>query len=193
MPKKKNGILGRPPKFSESSSALTVTLPDRILQELETIDSDRAKAIVRCVEAVIAERPDRAKGFEIIPISEDHGALIIGPCSALRAIPWVQLVEVNPARFLVSVPSGTGVAELEVAILDLVDTLPEEQAQEKALLTELRQQLALARRHEQMSSRKIFLVNLSKQFSVFFSVTSLDPALLAEGQQFAGLLPFFPW
>jgi hypothetical protein len=101
------------------------------------------------------------------------------------------LVEVNPARFLVSVPSGTGVAELEVAILDLLDTLPEEQAREKALLAELRQQLALARRQEQVSSREIFLVNLSKQFAAFFPVTSLDPALLADGQQLAGLLPFF--
>jgi hypothetical protein len=191
MPKKKNGILGRPPKFSESSSALTITLPDRILQELETIDSDRAKAIVKCVEAVIAERPDRGKGYEIIAVSEDQGILLTGPSSALRSIPWVQLVEVNPARFLVSVPAGTGVAELEVAILDLLDTLPEEQAQEKALLVELRQQLALARRQEQVSSREIFLVNLSKQFAVFFPVTSLDPALLADGQQLAGLLPFF--
>lgn len=193
MPEKKIGILGRPPKFLEPSSTLTITLPDRILQELETIESDRAKAIVKCVEAVISELPDRAKGFEIVDIAEDHGLLILGPSAALRTIPWLQMVEIKPARFLISVPAGTGIAELEVAILDLLEALPEEQVQEKAMLTELRHQLALARRQNLMSSREILLVSRSKHRTAIIPFASLAPALLADGQQLVGLLPFLPW
>jgi len=193
MPHKKSGTnLGRPPKFSEPSSSITITLPDRILENLERIDDDRARAIVKCVEAALAEQAEPSVGYEVLPISADHGLLVLGPSSALRAIPWVHLVEIAPTRFLISVPAEATGAELELAILDLIDDLPEDQLQEKRRLMDLRQQLALARRDEQVSSRKIFLVHLSSKLTFSFLTTPLGLDVLAEGQLVAPLLSTLP-
>ena len=52
-----NGRGGRPAKFDEPSRPVTITLPDRILERLEEIDGDRAKAVVKAVEAVLAGGP----------------------------------------------------------------------------------------------------------------------------------------
>ena len=43
---------GRPAKFAEPSRPVTVTLPERILDLLAAVDSDRAQAIVKAVEAI---------------------------------------------------------------------------------------------------------------------------------------------
>ncbi len=193
MPKSKNGPgLGRPPKFAEPSSTLTITLPDRILRDLESIDGDRGKAIVKCVEAAVAERVRPAKGYAVLPVSPDHGILLLGPNSPLRAIPWLQFIEIAPGRCLISVPSGTSTADLEIALLDLADTLPEDRAQEKALLVELRQQLAESRRQEQTSTREILLVGLTKKLALALPA-SLSSLLFAEGERLTSLLPLLPW
>lgn len=193
MSKKKSGpSLGRPPKFAEPSSTLTLTLPDRILRDLENLDSDRAKAIVKCVEAVTADQVQSAKGYEVFPVSSEQGLMILGPNSALQAIPWLQLIEIAPGRFLISVPSGTPIAELEVALLDLADSLPADQAQEKSILLEFRQQLAESRRQEQASAREILLVGLTKKLALLLPAT-LPSALLTEGERLTSLLPLLPW
>ena len=160
MPKKKTAApLGRPPKFPEPCTQVTVTLPDRILQALQEMDADRAKAIVRCVETVLATGPESPTGVEFVKVSDEHELLVFGPCRALAAIPWLRLVEITPSRFLLAVPSGTAVAELEVALLDLADTLGPEQEREKAMLLEIRDQLAHHRRMSQVNPMEILLVD----------------------------------
>ena len=49
---------GRPAKFAEPSRPVTVTLPERILDLLAAVDSDRAQAIVKTVEAISAPRQE---------------------------------------------------------------------------------------------------------------------------------------
>jgi len=160
MPKKKTRTgSGRPPKFQEPSTSITLTLPERILRNLADIDTDRAKAIVKCVEAVLALGPETAKKVELISISEEAAVLAIGPCRSLEAIPWLHLVEITPSRFLLTVPIGTPMASLEVALLDLIETLPEERSSDRDTLLEIRMQLSLHRRQEQVTTRKIFLLN----------------------------------
>ena len=48
----KKNRTGRPAKFAEPSRPVTVTLPERILDLLAAVDSDRAQAIVKTVEAI---------------------------------------------------------------------------------------------------------------------------------------------
>ena len=85
--------------------------------------------------------------------------MVFGPCRVLAAIPWLRLVEITPSRFLLAVPSGTAVAELEVALLDLAETLTAEQDREKAMLLEIRDQLAHHRRMSQVNPMEILLVD----------------------------------
>jgi len=160
MPKKKNRTgSGRPPKFQEPSTSITLTLPERILRNLADIDKDRAKAIVKCVETVLSLGNESAHKVELINISEDAAVLAIGPCRSLENIPWLHLVEITPSRYILTVPTGTPMTALEVALLDLIETLPEEFGSDRETLLEIRLQLSQHRRQEQVHTREIFLLN----------------------------------
>lgn len=65
---------------------MTVTLPDRILQTLQEMDADRAKAIVRCVETVLTTGPESAIGVEFVKVSDEHALLVFGLCRSIRVL-----------------------------------------------------------------------------------------------------------
>ncbi len=153
---------GRPRKFDEPSSPVTVTLPSRILQQLEKIDSDRGKAIVKCVDEIAARNLSDQKRVEIVKVSENSGLIVIGRCRCLESIPWLRLVEIAPARFMLSIAPGTSVTSLEVAIMDLVEHDAADDDYEKGLLEELRQCISHHRRQEIVTKGEILFVKLDK-------------------------------
>lgn len=166
---------GRPPKFDEPSSPVTVTLPSRILKQLKNIDEDRGKAIVKCVEKITATTYSKEKKVEIIKISEDAGLIVIGRCHCLQNIPWLRLIEISPARFILSVAPGTNVTSLEVALMDLIEHNATDDDYERGLLEELRQCISHHRRQEIVTKGEILFLKLanlkkSQPLSVAFSL-----------------------
>jgi len=161
---------GRPPKFNEKSSPITVTLPHRIIQQLESVNMDRAKAIVKCVDSMIGSTWTDEKRVEVVQISEDTGLIVVGPCQSLEKILWLKLIEITPCRFLLAVPTGTAIESLEVAIMDLIEGLPQDEISEKTLLTDLRQKLSHHRRQDGVSKGEILFI--STKLSLYFSITS---------------------
>ena len=151
---------GRPPKFDEPRGPITVTLPFRILQQLDKVDSDRGKAIVKCVEGFAEKNLGDEKRVEIIKISEKAGLIVIGRCRCLENIPWLRLVEIAPARFLLSILPGTNVTSLEVAIMDLIEHQAAGNEYEKGLLEELRLCISHHRRQEIVTKGEILFVDL---------------------------------
>lgn len=151
---------GRPPKFDEPSVPVTVTLPTRILGHLEKMDSDRGKAIVKCVESIATASLGEEKRVEIIHVSENAGMIVTGRSQCLEGIPWLRMVEIAPGRFLLSIPSGTSVTSLEVAIWDLIEHGAAEDDYEKGLLEELRQCLSHSRRGERVSKGEILFIDI---------------------------------
>jgi hypothetical protein len=154
---------GRPPKFDEPSNPITVTLPFRILQQLEKVDNDRGKAIVKCVEGFAEKNLGDEKKVEIIKISDDAGLIVIGRCRCLESIPWLRLVEIAPSRFLLSILPGTSVTSLEVAIMDLIEHQAANDEYEKGLLEELRRCISHHRRQEIVTKGEILFVNLDNR------------------------------
>ena len=63
---KKGG--GRPPKFREPRHPVTMTLPERILDQLAEIDPDRTRAVVKVTEAVVGTGKGRFKPVELIDV-----------------------------------------------------------------------------------------------------------------------------
>ncbi|MCX5871539.1 MAG: hypothetical protein NTY00_13135 [Deltaproteobacteria bacterium] len=161
---------GRPPKFNEKSSPITVTLPHRTVQQLESVNVDRAKAIVKCVDSTIGSTWTDEKKVEVVQISEDTGLIVVGPSWSLKRIPWLRLVEIAPCRFLMTVPTGTAIESLEVAIMDLIEDLPQDELSEKTLLTDLRQKLSHHRRQEEVSKGEILFI--STKLGLCFSIMS---------------------
>ena len=159
-PSKKKPSAGRPPKFEEVSGPITVTLPHRTLKALEQIDRDRAKAMVKCVDAMTAATLGEHKRVEVIKVCQGYGLIVIGPCPSLANVPGLRLVEIAPLRFLLVITEGCSPYALELAIMDLIERLPPEESEERVLLTELRQQLSLHRRQDGMTTGEILFLNV---------------------------------
>jgi hypothetical protein len=161
---KKNNS-GRPPKFDEESSPITVTLPRRILKKLESIDLDRAKAIVKCVENVTDQIGLQREKVHIARVTDDTGLIVVPSSKSLRSIPWLQLIEITPYRYLLAVPTGTSIESLEIAIIDLVERLPDDEIAEKTMLTDLRQTISQHRRSAEFTKGEILFIKTSVQQS----------------------------
>ncbi len=153
---KKKGGSGRPPKFDEESYPITVTLPRRIVEKLESIDPDRAKAIVKCVDSIDRQTCDSDTTVNLVQISKRAWVIIVPPSQFLASIEWLQLIEISPLRFLLAIPTGTPVESLEIAIMDHLEHSSE--SAEKGLLVDLRQKLSLYRRMKGLTKGEILYI-----------------------------------
>ena len=151
---------GRPPKFREPRHPVTMTLPKRILDQLAEIDPDRTRAVVKVTEAVVGTGQGRFKPVELIEMAPGKSLIVIGPCKALRSIPWLRMIEITPARFLLTVSSGTSIEALEVALRDLT-TNPEllKNERETIVLHELLELIGHQRRAQRLSKAEILIIN----------------------------------
>jgi hypothetical protein len=147
---------GRPPKFHEARRPVTVTLPESTLARLASIDPDRARAIVKVTNAVT---PDHAKHVELVEVSPGLGVIIVGPSTLLRKIKWLRLVEVAPTRFLLTIPLGTSVDSLELAIGDLLEEVKPHENREHSTLIELRDLIRRLRRHGELSKAEMLFIH----------------------------------
>lgn len=154
------GAGGRPPKFTEARRPVTVTLPERILQKLETVSADRAQAIVKCTEAVTGKDDKNFKPVELIKVLPGKALIIVGPSRALAKIAWLRLVEISPARYLLVLPSGMAIDTIELAIIDQMESLGPEDKDEHTLLKELRQIISSQRRDNTISKGELVFVNV---------------------------------
>jgi hypothetical protein len=155
---------GRPPKYSEARRPITVTLPERILRDLQSLNYDRSRAIVKCVETVMAEGDPPFKPVELIEFTTGKALIVVGPSSSLRQIEWLRLVEITPFRYLLVLPSGTAVEILEVTIQDLLLNL-EADSRERVLLTELLNIIGHQRRRKSISKAELLFVDIPTMVS----------------------------
>jgi hypothetical protein len=150
---------GRPPKFAEPRRPITVTLPDRILAMLDRIGPDRARAIVKSVDAVLGLSGGADHGLQLVEVAPGTALIVVPPSRQLRKVPWLRLAEVAPARFVLWMPTGTSVDSLEVALTDLLDDLPAADDNERGLRMRLRELLRRVRRDGRITKGEIMLVD----------------------------------
>lgn len=151
---------GRPPKFLEKSRPVTVTLPERTIRKLESVSDDRAKAIVKCVDSVVGHDGNVHKPVELVEVAPGKAIIIVGPSKALRKISWLGMVEIAPARYLLSIPTGVSTEMMEVTIRDLILDLRKQQIQERVLLEDLCSLLGHHRRRATVSKGEMFFVDI---------------------------------
>ena len=152
---------GRPRKFAEPSRPITITLPATTLRQLQQIDSDRGRAIVKLAKnAVWGDDTSRRALVEIVEISGEAGLVVIGPAPSLQKIDFLRLVEVAPARFLLALTGGHSFHELEIALSDLVEELESAEEGEKLLISDLLGHIRAFRKSESVSVAQILLLRL---------------------------------
>ena len=145
---------GRPPKFDERRRPVTVTLPQRVLDTLESVDADRARAIVRVTETAVGSNKAEQSLVELVEIGPRQCILVVGRSRQLQKIPWLKLVEIAPARNLLIIPPGTPIETLEVSLSDLAEDAPGN-TWEGRMLTELRLLIGRMRREKRISKGEI--------------------------------------
>lgn len=150
---------GRPPKFCEPRHPVTMTLPQRILDQLAEIDPDRTTAVVKVTEAVVGTNNKRFKPVELVEMAPGKSLIVVSQNTVLKHIPWLKLIEITPARYLLTLPSGTSIEVLEVALRDLFHN-PELQKNEheSIILSELLNLIGHQRRTRRLFKTEILIV-----------------------------------
>jgi hypothetical protein len=135
-----------------------MTLPERILDQLAEIDPDRACAVVKVTEAVVGTGLGRFRPVELVEMAPGKSLIVVGPSKALKKIPWLKIVEIARARYLLTIPSGMSIEALEVSLRDLLsDSEWLKNERENAVLQELLNLIGHQRRTQRLSKAEILI------------------------------------
>jgi hypothetical protein len=150
---------GRPPKFRGPRRPVTVTLPESTLARLASIDPDRARAIVKATDAAMPLDSKSEMQVDLVEVSPGLAMIIVGPSQLLQRIEWLRLVEVAPMRFLLSIPPGTSIDSLELAVIELLEDTKPNDDRERSLLIQLRDLIRTLRRRGELSKAEMLFVD----------------------------------
>ena len=150
---------GRPPKFSETSRPVTVTLPERILDKLTTINPDRAKAIVKVVDALFNELSKSDSPVQIVTMGEGNALIVVAKCDALQRVPFLRMIEIAVGKFLLAIPPNTSVEMLEIALIDLLEHIQPSDKKERSIIQHLIDLLRTSRRKKKVSKSEILFID----------------------------------
>lgn len=151
---------GRPPKFNEPSGPVTVTLPDRTLEQLRRIDDDRARAIVKAVDAFAGHQAATPEETVVVEMAQGTGILVVPANRSLLTIPWLKMIEIAPGRYLLTTLPGTPIEKIELALLDVLEEARQSMPQEVPMLESLRAQMGRLRRGNRISRAEILFVDV---------------------------------
>ncbi len=149
---------GRPRKFSEPSRPITITLPDRTLDQLDRAGSDRARSIVEAVDRMMGPGDEDLTRIQIIGGNPGSGVLLVPPSKSLGTIPWLRMIEVAPGRNLITIVPGVPIEKVEIALLDLIEKARTAFPDELELLEGLRGKIGNFRRGEKIAKSEILVV-----------------------------------
>ena len=153
---------GRPAKFAEPSRPVTMTLPERILQLLDRVDSDRAKAITKLVDSALQTNGRPPEPVETVELAEGKAIILVNHCEPLNGLPWLRLIEVAPARHLISIQPGTSIESIEVALHELLEDLPKDHLLDRKILEELMRVVRSSRRSNATSKEEILFLSVPR-------------------------------
>ena len=153
---------GRPPKFGRPSHVAALTLPDEVVRGLRKINPDLAWAIVTLFEKapkrVQASDADGHADAELVKIAERRSLIVVNR-AAFRSFPGVHIIPLDATRAFLALEPGRGMTDLELAVIDRLESTSVG-ARERKALGALRAQLS-AWRHDRtlaFHSRAIIVV-----------------------------------
>ena len=121
-------------------------MPERVLRLLATVHADRAKAIVRLADLILAADGGLPPPVTTVAIGEGRAIILTSYSERLERLPWLRLVEVAPGRHLLSIRSGTPVETVELTLHDQLEDLPAEAAVDREIMSALLRIVRMSRR-----------------------------------------------
>ena len=153
---------GRPPKFGRPSQLTAITLPEDTIRHLQSLDPDLGWAIVRLVEQTNApsatrlSKPLPRPPIELVRLPGNLGLILVS-AAELKQIPGVSLIPLSDGRAFIALSREGGLADLELAIVDRMESLPPRSAV-RANLEIMRKQLREWRRNPSLKFRSRALI-----------------------------------
>jgi hypothetical protein len=122
---------GRPSKFGRAARAVTVTLPEDVIERLAAINLDISRAIVQLAET----RTPRRNLPSAVEVSEygDGALIVVSPVAALKRLRGVELIPLSDGRALITLASPHAVGDLELGLRDALDDDSQSAADREAL------------------------------------------------------------
>jgi hypothetical protein len=109
---------GRPRKFARPSRAVTLTLPDEVIEALAAVDADLSRAVVRVTQPEMAKRPHPPA--ELAAFGR-WAVIVVNPTRSLEQRTGVLLVPLSDGRALLSFDEPMSIAQLELRIQDAIE------------------------------------------------------------------------
>ena len=109
---------GRPRKYAAPSRAVTLTLPEHVIETLTAGEPDLGRAIVRLAPSSLkrtAARPAELCHFG------SHAVIVVSPTRTLEKLAGVELVPLPDGRALIAFPPSRTAADLELLLEDAID------------------------------------------------------------------------
>jgi len=147
------------PNSSEVCRVVTLKLPEKTVQLLETFNQDLTRAIADLTDSAVQRAFPKGSSYEVVRVAPHTSVLIVGSNTLLSRIPWIKLVEIAPGRNLIAIPSGTSLESLEIAILELIEGIASTDETEKSLLKEFCKYVGRLRRYNRISRAEIMIVD----------------------------------
>lgn len=151
---------GRPRKFAAPSRAVTVTLPEHVIDSLTSIEPDLGRAIVRLAPTLHTA----ATGPAELTHFGRHAVIVVSPTRTLERRAGVELVPLPDGRALISFPRATTVAELELNLEDAVED-PQLARRDRSIFESVLAIIRDARRSNDVSLLQRSIIVLEKQRS----------------------------
>jgi hypothetical protein len=127
---------GRPPKFGRAADLISITLPRDVINWLGTIDDDLAWAIVKLHERATKGRISQVQVAQLVRFPGNRALILVDP-DLFGKVPGISCIPLADGRAFLALNHGKGVADLELAVLDHLDT-PGIDARQHDALTRLR-------------------------------------------------------
>ena len=133
---------GRPRKFIAPSRAVTLTLPENVLEALDALDHDLSRAVVRMAQPEMAKRAHPPA--ELVTFGR-RAVIVVNPSRTLEERTGIVLVPLSDGRALISFDESMTIARLELRIQDALEDreLPEDDAR---IFKSIEEILKMARR-----------------------------------------------
>jgi hypothetical protein len=151
---------GRPRKFSAPSRAVTLTLPESVIEALGLVDRDLSRAVVRLAQSRMIKRKHPPAELTVFG---GRAVIVVNPSRTLEERTGVVLVPLSDGRALISFDRSLTVAQLELRIQDAIDDrrLPQADAE---VFESIRRILQDARRAQNVAveQRHIIVVETRK-------------------------------
>jgi hypothetical protein len=170
---------GRPRKFAQPSRAVTLTLPERVIETLQRIDRDLSRAVVRLAQPEASSKPHPAA--ELVAFGR-RAVIVVNPTRTLEQRTGVVLVPFPDGRALICFDGEMTPARLELMLRDALEEhdLPEEDGQ---VFECIRDVLAEARRSPTVDLRQPHIILLEFGPSSRRGVAKASTRTRASGRQ----------